>query len=432
VDRPIRVLYLDHTARLSGGEIALLRLLRALDRSRVEPLVLLGEDGPLAGKLREAGIETTVLELSPDVREIRKGTLGAGGIRHLRKLPVLLGYARKVAKFASEQRADLIHTNSLKSDIYGAIAGRMAGLPVVWHVRDGIHTGYLPAPAVLGFRILARLLPDFVVANSASTLQSLRLRKRAPQAVVPSGIAPVEPERHRVVVYDGLSLDADNAGEPAAADSESGTDGGRTPVAGMVGRVAPWKGQDVFLEAAEMVLREGYTVRFWIIGSAMFGEEEFERTLRARAESGILKGNVEFLGFREDVQEIMCKLDILVHASRVPEPFGQVVIEGMAAGVPVIAADAGGPREIITHGVNGLLTPPGDAQALARAMTELLEDRERARALARAGQEHVRKHFSVQASAEKVEKIYHELTAGRSRPARQPADDPERNRPGPS
>ena len=422
MDRPIRVLYLDHTARLSGGEIALLRLLRALDRSRVEPLVLLGEDGPLAGKLREAGIATTVLELAPDVREIRKGTLGAGGIRHLRKLPVLLGYARKVAKFASEQRADLIHTNSLKSDIYGAIAGRMAGLPVIWHVRDGIHTGYLPAPAVLGFRILARLLPDFVVANSASTLQSLRLRRHAPQAVVPSGISSVEPGRHRTVILDGLL-----PGEMETV--ETAADGGRTPVAGMVGRVAPWKGQDVFLEAAETVLREGYTVRFWIIGSAMFGEEEFERALRTRAESGILKGNVEFLGFREDAQEIMRELDILVHASRVPEPFGQVVIEGMAAGAPVIAADAGGPREIITHGVNGLLTPPGDAQALARAMIELLEDRERARALGRAGQEHVRKHFSIQASAEKVEKIYHELTAGRSRPARQPADDPERHRP---
>jgi len=104
VDRPIRVLYLDHTARLSGGEIALLRLLRALDRSRVEPLVLLGEDGPLAGKLREAGIETTVLELSPDVREIRKGTLGAGGIRHLRKLPVLLARIKKAKKKLEEKK----------------------------------------------------------------------------------------------------------------------------------------------------------------------------------------------------------------------------------------------------------------------------------------------------------------------------------------
>ncbi len=384
---PLRVLYLDHTARLSGGEIALLRLLQALDRSVVEPVVLLGEDGPLVTKLREAGVETHVLELAPDVRDIRKGTLGAGGIRHLRRLPRLWSYARRVARFARDKRAGLIHTNSLKSDIYGAIAARMARLPLIWHVRDGIHAGYLPLPAVVAFRLMARILPDYVVANSEATLSTIRLPPGKPAAVVPSGVATSR---------------SDRTIRPCKNESSQA-------VIGIIGRIAPWKGQDVFLNAAEQVLQTGHDAQFWIIGAALFDEKSFEDEMRRRAATGVLKDRVRFLGFRDDVQELLSSLDILVHASTVPEPFGQVIVEGMAAGVPVIAADAGGPREIITDGVNGLLTPPGDAPALACAITGLLEDPDRARRLALAGREHVETHFSIRATAAKMEEIYREI-----------------------
>ncbi len=381
---PLRVLYVDHTARLSGGEIAMLRLLQALDRSVVEPVVLLGEDGPLVTKLREAGVETHVLELAPDVRDIRKGTLGAGGIRHLRRLPRLWSYARRVARFARDNQAGLIHTNSLKSDIYGAMAARMARLPLIWHVHDGIHSGYLPPPAVVAFRLMARILPDFVVANSEATLSSIRLPRSRPAAAVPCGVPPslLEAVRAKEKTPDGQAI------------------------VGIVGRIAPWKGHGVFLNAAEQVLQTGHDAQFWIIGAALFDEKSFEDEIRRRAATGVLKERVRFLGFRDDVQELLSSLDILVHASTVPEPFGQVIVEGMAAGVPVIAADAGGPREIITDGVNGLLTPPGDAPALACAITGLLEDPDRARRLALAGREHVERHFSIRATAAKMEQIY--------------------------
>jgi glycosyltransferase involved in cell wall biosynthesis len=414
---PIRVLYLDHTAKLSGGEIALLRLLQALDRAKVEPIVLLGEDGPLVPKMREAGIETHVLELDPDVREIRKGTLGAAGIRYLLRLPRLLNYSRRVARFASDREADLIHTNSLKSDIYGALAARIARVPVVWHVRDGIHAGYLPRPAVFVFRWLARTLPDYVVANSTATLESLKLRAQAPKDVVFSGV-PLQGARQlprHSVLYDGVPEGmTGTACKPSCRAHSSSKENAEHPIVGIVGRIAPWKGQDVFLQAAGIVLKRGYPARFWIIGSALFGEAEFEQKLRQMAESPDLQDSVSFLGFREDIQDVLQQVDILVHASTVPEPFGQVIIEGMAAGLPVIASDAGGPQEIITHGLNGFLTPPGDAKALAEAIIELLENQERAAAIAEAGRDHVAQHFSVRASAEKVERIYRDIITNRS------------------
>ncbi len=416
MSEPIRVLYLDHTAKLSGGEIALLRLLQALDRSAVEPIVVLGEDGPLASKLQGVGIETLVLELDPDVREVRKDTLGAAGIRYLRYLPRLLRYSRRIARLASERKVDVIHTNSLKSDIYGAIAAKMARLPLVWHIRDGIHTGYLPWPAVIGFRELARIFPDYVIANSAATLASLKLGPHSRKDIVFSGVTTNRQGRFLQlrVLYDGLSVGAGcscSTQETKACRAQAMP--GECSIIGIVGRIAPWKGQDVFLRAAEIVLGQGHAARFWIIGASLFGEEEFEQDLRRQADTGLLKGRVEFLGFRDDIQDLLPQLSILVHASTVPEPFGQVIIEGMAAGVPVIAADAGGPQEIITHGVNGLLTPPGDAPALAEAIIDLLDHRDRAAALARAGQEHVARNFSIRASAEKVERIYREIISSR-------------------
>jgi glycosyltransferase involved in cell wall biosynthesis len=393
---PIRVLYLDHTAKLSGGEIALLRLLQALDRAKVEPIVLLGEDGPLVPKMREAGIETHVVELDPDVREIRKGTLSAAGIRHLLRLPRLLNYSRRVARFASDREADLIHTNSLKSDIYGVLAARMARVPVVWHVHDILSPPYLPNAAAVVFRNLAGRLPDHVIVNSHSTLESLR-RDRV---------------QSTTVVYNGVEMNLPTRGKARGRGADEVS--GRGPVVGIVGRIAPWKGQDVFLQAAEIVLKRGYPARFWIIGSALFGEAEFEQKLRQMAEGPDLQDSVSFLGFREDIQDVLQQIDILVHASTVPEPFGQVIIEGMAAGLPVIASDAGGPQEIITHGLNGFLTPPGDAKALAEAIIELLENQERAAAIAEAGRDHVAQHFSVRASAEKVERIYRDIITNRS------------------
>ncbi len=106
----------------------------------------------------------------------------------------------------------------------------------------------------------------------------------------------------------------------------------------------------------------------------MFGEEAYEERLHALAGELGVADRVEFRGFRDDVRAELAELDVLVHASTTPEPFGQVVLEGMAAGLPVVAAAAGGRAEIVTDGVDGLLVAPGDAAALAAALTRLAAD----------------------------------------------------------
>jgi glycosyltransferase involved in cell wall biosynthesis len=153
------------------------------------------------------------------------------------------------------------------------------------------------------------------------------------------------------------------------APGAKATQNGAITVA-IVGRLSPWKGQDIFLDAFAKAFPGGEE-RALIVGSAMFGEDTFERQLRAQADRLGIADRVSFVGFARDVFGLLAEVDVLVHASTVPEPFGQVIIEGMAAGVPVIASAAGGPLEIVTHGVNGVLVAPGDAEALAAWLVQL-------------------------------------------------------------
>jgi glycosyltransferase involved in cell wall biosynthesis len=180
------------------------------------------------------------------------------------------------------------------------------------------------------------------------------------------------------------------------------------PRIGIVGRLAPWKGQDVFLEGAALLLEAGLPAQFLIVGSPLFGEEAFEGRLRGLASELGIALQVEFLGF-SDVPTVLRSLDILVHASKTPEPFGQVIIEGLAAGIPVVATDGGGAREIIQSGVTGVLVPMGDAAALAAALRQLLSRPEYARRLAAAGRRHALEHFTIEQSARSSEALYQQL-----------------------
>ena len=410
---PKTILYADHTAKLGGGEIALLNLIRALDPERFRPVAVLAEDGPLASKLRAAGVDTIVLPLDPALRETRKDTVGVGSLLKLRQVGTLLSYSGRLARLARALRADLIHTNSLKSDIYGGIAGRLAGIPVLWHVRDSINADYLPAPAAAGFRLLSRLLPHAVVANSHSTLRQLWPKKPKSGAVVYSGVAL---EVTAQVVHDGY---VEDAAAPELLESPQAW--GHPPVAALIGRIAEWKGQHVFLRAAASVRRRFPDARFWIIGAPLFGEQEYEKSLYALTEQLGLTDCVQFLGFRDDVAALMPQIDIVVHASTLGEPFGQVVIEGMAAGKPLVATNGGALPEIVVPGETGYLVAMGSAEEMASALERLLAAPALARALGQAGRKRVERLFTIRHTAQKMESVYDALFARRRQ---RDADEP--------
>jgi glycosyltransferase involved in cell wall biosynthesis len=315
----------------------------------VDVHVILGEDGPLVEQLRQSGIEVEVLALSAAARDTRKDTVTPTGVP-LMAARSTAGYVLRLHRRLRDLHPDVVHTNSLKSALYGGLAGRAAGVAVLWHVRDRIAPDYLPSSAVRLVRMAATVLPSAVVTPSELTMATLPSRRPAIRAVVPDSVDP-----------------------PADA-------GTRSPDAhpfrvGIVGRLAEWKGQHVTVESFAQAFPDG-DAELWLIGEAMFGEVAYADRLRRQVASLGLGDRVELRGFRADVWAELAQLDVLVHASTSPEPFGQVVIEGMAAGLPVIAAAPGGPAEIMIDGVDGLLTPSGSVDALAAALRRLAGDPE--------------------------------------------------------
>jgi glycosyltransferase involved in cell wall biosynthesis len=377
--RKLRVVYVDHCAKLSGGEIALLRLLSAL--SEVEPHVMLAEEGPLVSRLLHAGISVEVLPMADALRALRRDQV-LRGARVAAEAARTAAYVARLTQRLRSLRPDLVHTNSLKAALYGSVAAKAARVPLVWHIRDRIAEDYLPARAARLVRTMARHLPDAIVSVSETTLATLSEHAALPRATV--------------------------IRDPVAVEEASGPvgDGFR---AGMLGRIAPWKGQHVFVEAFARAFPEG-NERAVIVGTPLFGEYEYERELHHLNERLGLDGRVEFAGFRNDVWHELRRIDVLVHASVLAEPGGQVVQEGMAAGRAVVAAAGGGPAEMIDDGSSGLLYPPGDVDALAEALRRLAADAGLRARLAAAGREKARE-FAPETIAAKVTDVYRSVLA---------------------
>jgi len=383
--RPVRVTYLGHTAELSGGELALARLLPAL--RDIEPQVILAEEGPLVHRLRQNGVPVVVAPMARVTRNLRRDRVHPGRLPIGAVAGALVGIWQLTRRLRSD-RPDIVHTNTLKAALYGGIAGRLAGVPVVWHLRDRIAVDYLPSPAVRLVRLAARVLPTAVIGNSAATLASLdgvTNCTRIYHAVIPS---PVER----------------GTADPGPHD--------RPFTVGQVGRLAPWKGQDLFLRAFALSFPDG-DARARIVGGALFGEDDWAQSLKELAAALGIEERVDFVGFTDDVNAEYARLDVFVHASVIPEPFGQVVFEAMAAGVPVVVPDAGGPGEVVTHEEDGLLYPMGDVPALGVSICRLAADRDLRNRLGRVGQHRV-EQFAPEKVADQVMQVYTSVLAARS------------------
>lgn len=355
--RPPRVLHLDHTSVPGGAEFALLRMLRA-DAAWSAYLLLapsperLGVYDALPARVgrRISGV--------PHPAGVSGGGVFssfAGGIRVLVQAVV----TRCSRAFRS---ADLVDANTARAAAYGALAAHVSRTPFVVHLRDLVG---VEALGRIGYALMVRVvLPraDGIVANSRTTLETARpfLRAGAIAEVIPS--ASGVRAGNAGVVWRGAP---DAPGEGADASVRT---------VGMLARIDPWKGQHVLLEAFARAFGDHDDVRLQFAGDAPFGHETHLATLRRRARDLGIAARVDFLGHVGDVDALLATWDVAVHASTRPEPLGQNVLQYLAAGRAVIAADEGGPAEWITDGENGLLVPPGDAAALAAALARLGAD----------------------------------------------------------
>jgi glycosyltransferase involved in cell wall biosynthesis len=382
----LRVLFLDQAGVLSGAELCLLDIARHYaDSSKV----LLFTDGPFRERLQQYGVAVEVLPASRAVSGISRA---GNRTQDLLAVPGVSKLAWRVARLA--RGYDVLYANSQKALVVGALAGKLASKPVIWHLHDMLTADHFSRThRGLGVALANRMVAR-VIANSRATAA----------AIVESG---GRAERVRVV-YNGIDPGPFAAVGPTEVDAlRKELDLIGIPVVGAFGRLAPWKGQHVLLEALVRLPE----VHALLVGEALFGENAYVGALHEQARALGVANRVHFLGFRQDVPQLMRLSDVVVHTSIAPEPFGRVIVEGMLTRKPVVATRAGGATELIEDGVSGVLVPPGDVRILAGVLTNLLEENSRSRALAEAGYAAASERFSLQAMLEGVEQQIQEVAA---------------------
>ena len=367
------VLFLNHSAELGGGELALFDLVR----NRTGSKVILFSNGPLGEKLRVAAVPVSILDAGGVLNARRKD----GVFKVLRLFPSLLMLVFRLAhKFRG---ARLVYANSQKAFVASALASKIVRRPLIWHLHDILTPEHFSREMLRITIALANRCASHVIANSSGTAEAFRAAGgETPVTVVHNGIAarplPLRPVRH--------------------FKTEATT---REPVLGVFSRLAPWKGQHVVIRA----LTELPNCNLLVVGGALFNEDDYARSLRQLADELGVTNRVQFLGFIDDIWPIMDTVDLIIHSSTSPEPFGRVIVEGMLAGKPVIATAAGGALEIIENGVSGVLVPPDDAPALAASIKMLLANPAYAEALATTGRNLALSRFELATANSRIETI---------------------------
>jgi lipopolysaccharide/colanic/teichoic acid biosynthesis glycosyltransferase/glycosyltransferase involved in cell wall biosynthesis len=387
----------DHVPRLSGAEQSLADLVAGLAQGPVEPIVALPSDGPLAARLRASGVLVRTVPMSKRLLETSRETLSRSPFAVLARMFAFIGASWRIFRLMRQTRPAIVHTNTLKSHLIAMLPCAITRTPLVWHVRDILPRGWLQR----AFTQCARLATIIIVPSRACA-EPFRSAKQVLRKVrlVPNGIRVEEFWEAR----DDRSLR-----EMMAVSASD-------PVIGIVGRIAPWKGQETFVRAAAMLAVRYPRAHFAVIGAPLFEQDHmFERHLLNMVNQLGIADRVSFLGF-QPAPEAMAACDVVVHASTEPEPFGRTIVEAMAAGKPVVCADGGAIREIVPPAA-GFVVPPSRPELLADALDRLLADKKLRKRMGEAGAAVADNFFPVQRTVQSVAQIYRHLAALHARRA---------------
>ena len=390
--KPVKALFLNACGGAGGAGQSLFYLLKHLDRTLVEPLVVMPPSGAIHQRLNDLDIRTVS---SPRLRERfhERRWRGRGPwvmpFSYLRNGWDSIIFVLQLIRIIRSEAVGIIHCNHMMVKIMGTIAGLVTGRPVVLHCR----TIYGGAAERLLYASFAALPPvKQIIAVSHAAADNFRSLSRK-VSVVYNGIdlAEHDPERHAGKLRDELQI-PENA-----------------RVVGFLGRVVTWKGIDTFLVAAEQVLSLRDDVVFVIVGGRPRGSGTTDRDdvelIRARG----LEGRVRLTGYKSDIGAYLKEIDIVVVPSVKPDPCPRAVIEAMAFGKPVVASALGGIPELIQHGETGVLVEPGDAVELAGWVLRLIDDQKLAADLGSRAKNVARERFDARDTSRHVQDLMLEL-----------------------
>ena len=408
--RPLTILYVDNSFTFGGAINALADLLRELDRTRYRPVVLSAQDPEVLARLfpgtptRHWAVRLPWVHDTIHRRVIRLPWLARGPLGTLwskaRAASWLAFYevpeALRIARLARRQGVDMIHLNNgVESLVPPLLAGKLLRIPVVAHARGPQDTHGIA-------RVWAGMA-DHWIAVSEWVAGNLR----------DAGVT----EDRLTVVHDAIDIPTfEAADESPSLRADLGIPQ-NAPVFGVFARIIPWKGIREFVAAARHVIAAVPDAYALVVGDRSDGSEDYYQEVVAMAKDLGIADRVVFTGFREDVPALMRTCNVVVHTSIDPEPFGLTVVEGMATGRPVVAANAGGPTEIVVEGETGLLVDPAEEAELGDAVIRLLTAPGTAEEMGRNAAIRARRYFSAPRYAQDVGRVYEDLLNHQRRPA---------------
>jgi len=391
---PVRLCFLSPVGQIGGAERVLVLAARAMRACRPSWCLsaILFESGPLEGALAELGVTVRVLPWPAALASFGDSALiGAGVIGRLRGMTRLAGLApavwsvrRALARELDRLSPTRIHSNGLKSHLLAGLVSDRS-IPVTWHLHDFLSTrplmrrlaGWIASRSAGGIAISEAVARDW-----RGALPGLRVRTVLNAIDVDRfAEAPEPPPRASLADLAGLP-----PSEPAAV------------AIGLIATYATWKGHEIFLEALARVAARQPSVRGYVIGGPIYasrGSQVSAADLNGRIRALGLEGRAGLVPFQTQPELVHRQLDLVVHASTRPEPFGLTIAEAMAAGRGVVFARGGGADEVCRDGLEGLGHEPGDVASLAEAMERMVVDPTLRRQLGEAARAAARERFRV-------------------------------------
>lgn len=388
--KPVVVLFVHHSNDLYGADVMLLETVRRLDPLRFSAHVVLPSDakgtGGLCAELARIRVGVTWMPL-PIFRR-----------KYLRPRYLFSYLARSITSFFKlrslilELEANIVHLNTL-AVAPTALSVRAASVPIVWHVHEIIRR------PVIVRRLMHRACAAFsqrVLCISLAVKDNLVLDQPAIQPIVR-------------VIPNGIDTQHFAKQDRSSESLRFGRISSQSLLIGMIGRINQWKGQDVLIKAASLLRGEFPELNWVIVGSVFADEHHHREQIDAQLRELDLSDVVTILDFTDEVPSILSSLDIYVHLSKQPEPFGLAIVEAMSAELPVVATAPGGPSEIVLDGVTGLLVPPNDPASTAKALRELILNPETRKKMGAAGLERANTFYQVDRYVQQVEALYDEV-----------------------
>lgn len=369
------LLFLQSSSELYGSGKIILQVLRLYQREGFNPVVVLTGPGPLQLILQEEGFPVYVQNLGI----LRRKYVNPSGLINR------LGKNLKAYRFLSELHRNydfkLVYSNTL-AVIVGAYWAKRNRIPHSWHIHEIIPN---PFPLV---KLLSKLLdlstPLPIAVSKAVAEHWQPFLKKSKVQVIHNGI-PYDPF---------LTCKATLKKELGLAEDAI--------LIGMIGRINPGKGQLFFLEMAELLSKTYPNAHFVLVGDPFPGYEPILEEVKKEIGIRRLENRVSYLGFREDIPEIMASLDIFVLPSILPDSFPTVILEAMASGKPVVATRSGGASEMVLDGVTGYLIPVGAVEKGVEALGNLVQNQEVRQIFGEAARNRVLSEFSLEAFEEKI------------------------------